>query len=397
MSAPVLAAPGIEFTPRRLTPAGEHCFFGYYDIPFLCPEGRRQLVHKVGFMDRLPGPEDAAQIGWVDVDGETSFRPVTSTVAWNFQQGSFLRWWPGSEPLLCFNSRGEGGFETVLTDLDGHERRRLPLPTMEVDPAGRRAFGANFSRRYDFRSGYGYAGLPDPFADQPQPDGDGVWLMEPESDRLELLWSLAELGEKFPPPGGKDRKLLIDTLNCSPSGERLICFLRAFPSAEKATWDTAVLILDVSRRSVEMVRDYGVASHYHWFDDEVFVMVIKTGEGLITPALFDLRNDDRSGELLDPDFFRSDGHCSYSPDRRWLLYDSYPIEDRRELYVYDLEQRRGIPLGSVLSKRYDNTPVSIHGRCDLHPRWLPDSRGVTFDSVHEGFRGIYRVDLPADL
>ena len=32
-------------------------------------------------------------------------------------------------------------------------------------------------------------------------------------------------------------------------------------------------------------------------------------------------------------------------------------------------------------------------RCDLHARWRPDGRQLGFNSVHEGTRQIYVIDL----
>lgn len=32
-------------------------------------------------------------------------------------------------------------------------------------------------------------------------------------------------------------------------------------------------------------------------------------------------------------------------------------------------------------------------RCDLHPRWSRDERMVSFDSIHEGSRQVYVMDV----
>jgi len=54
---------------------------------------------------------------------------------------------------------------------------------------------------------------------------------------------------------------------------------------------------------------------------------------------------------------------------------------------YDLKERRGRELGAFAALPAPVTDI----RCDLHPRWLPDGR-ISFDSTHEGFRGLYLID-----
>ena len=73
-----------------------------------------------------------------------------------------------------------------------------------------------------------------------------------------------------------------------------------------------------------------------------------------------------------------------------MLYDSYIFPDfTRQLYLYNLRAKKGGLLGIYA------VPACCQGdiRCDLHPVWAPDSHTISFDSVHQGFRGVYRMDL----
>jgi hypothetical protein len=206
---------------------------------------------------------------------------------------------------------------------------------------------------------------------------------------VELILSLRELGtagrEFF---GGS--KILVNHLNLNPGGTRFVALVRSFPDGTGERLRTLAMTANADGSDLRVLWAGGVASHYHWRDDETLAMVIQDPEGRITLAEF----SDREGSwrLVDPAFFLDDGHGSYSPDRRWMLYDSYPIEGRRHLYLYDLRRREGRDLGWVASQPVDD-PVALETRCDLHPRWSPDGRAITFDSVHEGFRGVYRLEL----
>jgi hypothetical protein len=86
-----------------------------------------------------------------------------------------------------------------------------------------------------------------------------------------------------------------------------------------------------------------------------------------------------------------DGHCSYAPDGRWILMDTYPHEDRmRTLLLYDPRARRRVDVGRFHSR---DLPEEI--RCDLHAKWDREGRRVCIDSTHEGARQVYVLDVGA--
>ncbi|MBC8103648.1 MAG: hypothetical protein H7Z41_13810 [Cytophagales bacterium] len=86
-----------------------------------------------------------------------------------------------------------------------------------------------------------------------------------------------------------------------------------------------------------------------------------------------------------------DRHCSYSPDRRWILTDTYPDTGGfRTRLLFDPAKEQRIDIGRF----HGPTPPGGEIRCDLHPRWSRDGRQVCIDSIHEnGRRQVYVLDV----
>ncbi len=86
-----------------------------------------------------------------------------------------------------------------------------------------------------------------------------------------------------------------------------------------------------------------------------------------------------------------DGHGVFSDDGKWMATDTYPDKlGERKLMVLRMSDQAVLPLGTYfVPEIYRET----YSRCDLHPRWRPDGRMLAFNSVHEGSRQVYVIDI----
>lgn len=57
--------------------------------------------------------------------------------------------------------------------IDGKEIDGYDCPFATINSKSGKAVSVNFSHVYDFRRGYGYCNIPDPFANVNAPDDDG--------------------------------------------------------------------------------------------------------------------------------------------------------------------------------------------------------------------------------
>lgn len=388
-------------TAQRITPANQHWFFGYYDIPAFDATSSRHLCLNVPFMDRLPEAQDKATIYVIDL-GSGERTQIDSTSAWNFQQACMLQWHPTRPDTIIYNLRcgdpsypdaTECGYGAVVRSLTSGDMLRLDRPVANVARTGDWAVSINFDRLFDFRPGYGYAGQRDHFYDEPHSPDDGIYLIDLNTGKSRLIVSLQRIwdfvGGYF---GGVDQKICINHITFNPTGTRIVFLVRNFNS--NGMWRTALLTCDTQGKELFLLSDFAMASHYNWRDADT-VAFYSDGRELGTqgPQLYELIDLTHTGRAIDPDFFVRDGHNSYSPDLEWMLYDSYPIDGYRELYLYDLTTHRGGLLGSYWVKPGCDGDI----RCDLHPVWAPNGYTISFDSVHEGFRALYTMDLKAAM
>ncbi len=374
---------------RRVSPAGRHFLFGYYDRVAVSAGGRWHLALNPSFMDRPNTGGDAASLGVIDLrDG--AWKVLDESPAWNWQMGSCAQW-IGPDPAKTFihNAREGGRAFARLRHVEEGVLREFNRPVYDASFDRRFGLSVNFARMHVCRPGYGYPDIEDPFAGQNAPDGDGLWHVDFATGRSELIASLAEVSGVDTPPGARDGLNWFNHVMISPGGTRVM-FLHRW--LEGGQWRrTRLFTCRPDGSELELLNPGPKVSHCDWLGEERILSWCQFGG---EEMHYYLMNVDGSGaEAVGEKLFDGDGHCSFRPgDGRWMLTDSYPgREEERGLVLFDRETGTRYDLGRFRSPRAAQKPADI--RCDLHPRWDASGRTISFDSIHEGHRGIYSVDV----
>ena len=373
-----------------------HYFFGYYDLNTYHKNRRYHLANRVKFMDRLPTKDDICELGYIDLETK-EFIKFGETTAWNFQQGALLCYNSSNYDEVFYNVRGgENYFQTCIHNIKTGKKRFTDRACANISSDGKLGLAVNFSRIYDFRAGYGYSDVVDPWYDIAQPDNDGVYLVDMSTGKSKLIISIARMLREFPNQRFNDKKFVVNHITFNTSGNRFLFLLRNFQDPGETDWLTTVISSDLDGNMYELIHN-GFASHYYWKNDN--------------QVLFYCIRDDKYGLHLLDDFSQNyttydkeeftfdtrvtgekfnDIHCIYSPDRKYFIGDGYPRPDHcRYIYLYDTEKDEY----EIILKDYTTDTENWDIRCDLHNRWNVKGDKFSFDSTRNGKREICEVDL----
>ncbi len=378
---------------RPLTQGPKHHFFGYYDKSPWNASGHYLLAHEASFNDRPPTANDRLEIGLINRTDSNRFVPLAETLAWNWQQGAMLQWHPADpERLFVHNDRRGDHFVAVVRDLNGREHKVYDRPIYALLPNGQTGFSLNFARLADHRPGYGYAGGQDPFAADPHPREDGIWSIDLVSGHTELIVSLAELAAFDPKPSMENAWHYVNHIQPSRNGKR-IAFFHIWHRDSK-TWEVRLYTCRPDGSRLTCLLDTGFASHYDWQDDEtilIWARSVRTKDFSPLTHRFLLVDHAGNVRVFAEETLKEDGHCSFSPDGRWVLNDTYPDRHQmRTLMLVQADTGRRIDIARLYSPK---SRWWGEIRCDLHPRWSRDGKQVCIDSVHEGSRQMYIVNV----
>jgi hypothetical protein len=377
---------------RVITRGPKHHWFGYYDKLQFDPTSRYVLGMQVSFEHRSPTADDVIQIGMVDLQIDDRWIHLGESRAWCWQQGCMLQWLPGSATKVLWNDRRGDRFVTHIVDVKTNQRKTIPHAIYSVSPDGKSAVAPDFRRINDVRPGYGYAGLPDPWADQLAPTDSGIRHIDLDTGKSKLIISLADIARLGVIPNEKlGIKHYLNHLLFSPDGSRFIALHRwRYPDGSRLT---RLITANPDGSDIRVVIPNGYASHFIWRDPGHVLSQSRSwlGESNWNNFLFE---DAEGGkvEAIGHGVLDSAGHLSYLPGNEWILNDTYPKGSGRFQipHLYHVATNRRIDLGQFhLPKIYTG-----EWRVDTHPRLSPDGRYVCIDAPHdhEG-RQLHLIDI----
>ncbi len=376
-------------TARAITHGPKYHWFGYYDKLQFDPSGRYVLGMEVDFEHRSPRADDIIRIGMVDLADGDRWIELGQSRAWGWQQGCMLQWRPGSASEVIWNDREGDRFVCHILDVHTGRRRTLPFPIYTLAPDGRTAVAPDFRRINDMRPGYGYAGLPDPYAGELAPESSGIWRMDLETEQQSLIVSLAQV-VRIPNPHGEfgAAKHWFNHLLFNPDGSRFI-FLHRWRAGAGTGFQTRMFTAAADGSDLHVVDDWGRMSHFIWRDNtHILAWAYHPSHG---EAFYLYEDGTPHVEVVGKGVMTRNGHCSYLPGNAWILNDAYPDEKwQQPLYLYHVASGKRVELGSF----YVAPEYTGEWRCDLHPRSSRDGRMVVIDSAHGGNgRQMYLLDI----
>lgn len=283
-------------------------FFFYQCLQFDAT-GRYLLGMRVYVKDRPVQSTDRGDVGFIDLKNQYKWTAIGQTTAWNWQQGARLQWRPRSDEIV-WNDRSDDGktFISRVYNFRTKKRRTLPRPIYEFSPDGRFTLTHDFERMK--HGGTDYVGIEDKYKSEHAPSQTGIWKMNMDTGKSELIMPLNRMAAIAYPEGPpSDGCFYVFREGWNPSGTRFIAFIkdptnRLFEGYSMSAKGTDVRYL------------YRNPSHHSWRDDD---HIIDFGEheppggGSPVKGYF-LFKDDGTGKakqlLWRTDY---DGHNSYVP------------------------------------------------------------------------------------
>ena len=135
-------------------------------------------------------------------------------------------------------------------------------------------------------------------------------------------------------------------------------------------------------------------SHFDWRNGKEIIATFQTEDSSSVRPHVLFTDGEKDYQTIGTELFPNDGHCSFSPDEKWIITDQKHRNSlEQSLFLYHVEEQKGIELArlSMMEKSY----ITGDTRCDFHPRWDRTGKRICFDALEQenGTRQVHKVEL----
>ena len=303
-------------------------FFGYIghvqNIPWN-QSGRYIVALQTDFHDRMPGPDDPANVVLIDTKNDYRVKVIEQSRGWNPQQGTMFYWNPAKpETQFFFNDRDRktGKVFCVLYDIEQARRIReyrfndTPIGNGGVAQNGGWFLGLNYARMARLRPVTGYKGAWDWTKGIAHPKDDGLFKVDIGSGEKTPLVSFHRMARELEAlgPDMKTSHLFINHSLSNREGDRIFFFARAGWSGQKGKRINHPFVTDIDSKSLRSNRIH-IGGHPDWDYGHRMIGRLKDRQ-----VLYDTDQQLVVGVLGSPEIFPDpEGDIALSPNGKLFV------------------------------------------------------------------------------
>lgn len=353
-----------------------HVFFGYYDItPF------NSQSDEIVYLN-LKEKDDFVHIMINTCNNDQELKLTTSN-AWNWQQGCRLRWMPNNNREVVFNDFNDKEYFARVLNVDTKQERRISYPLYDISPDGRYGLSIDFERLGVKRPGYGYI-CREYIEEDHDLNNESIDLIDIENNKKEVLLTYSDIIKIDGCQSLNLKNNYINHLSFSPSGRKFLFFwLTVDTSWHKAN----LLVHDLDTKETKLLEGKEKVSHYVWQDDD---NIICTAADEKQNWHYYIYNVTSATKLqLNPQILNIDGHPSLFAEGK-IVTDTYPnLKGYQFLFVANKDSGGFERLIEI----YSNCKIEGERRTDLHPRYNNKKRLLCFDSNQHRYRTLMLLSV----
>jgi hypothetical protein len=317
----------VGYEVQQLTFGPAHHFYGYIghvgNSPYSA-DGRHLIALRTTFQDRMPGPQDAADIVLLDATRKYAETKIEETRGWNPQQGAMMYWNPEQPSRqFFFNDRDPktGKVFTALYDIVDKKRVKefrfdaTPAANGGVKQDGGSLAAINYARMARLRPVTGYPAAWDWTEGVNHPTDDGLFVVDVKSGARKLIVSFKQMRDaligKY--PHLDDRALFLNHTLWNREGDRIFFFVRADFNDPKRRVNIPMTVKPDGSELIE--QSIFIGGHPEW--DFRSRMIGRVKENLV---LYDTLKQEIVEIIGGPEMFRDpEGDTALSRDGRWIV------------------------------------------------------------------------------